>query len=298
MDALFVVRLAPYLHDMTMNDQPNSILKTATGMIDKTVELFGFPIRRASCDQLVGDCIAYLKARRDGDASLKTLRVFAVNPEKVVRSRHDPELDKTLRQSEILIPDGIGISLGAWAIKGFFLPRIAGADLMPALVRGASYAGLSIYLYGGKPSVNAKAAEALLSRYPGLNIAGRANGYGQGMSPGEVVADIKAKKPDMLFIALGSPMQEKWVEEHIDTLGVGLIQGVGGTFDVIAGEVRRAPLAFRMTGTEWLYRLGSQPSRWRRQLALIDFMTMVIHERGMRSATFSEPISRSQSTGF
>ncbi len=251
--------------------------------VDKTIELFGLPIRKTSLDQLVGDCVAELKAIRDGIGPRRTLRVFAVNPEKVVRSRHDPDLDHTLRQSEILIPDGIGICLGALALKGLYISRIAGADLMPALVRAASYAGLKIYLYGGSPEVNERAAATLQSRYPGLLIAGRADGFGVSLSPEQVVDDIRATKPDMLFIALGSPAQEKWVERHVEALDVGLIQGVGGTFDVLAGTVKRAPAAFRMTGTEWLYRLGSQPSRWRRQLALIDFVSIVVHERGMRA---------------
>ncbi|HVL56379.1 MAG TPA: WecB/TagA/CpsF family glycosyltransferase, partial [Burkholderiaceae bacterium] len=205
--------------------------------------------------------------------------VFAVNPEKVMKAQRDSALRELLRRGDVLLPDGIGVCLASLILDGRMLTRIPGADLMLQICERAAAAGLSVFVYGGEPEVNEQACTVLLRRFPALRIAGRAHGFGPETGPDSVTAQIRAVRPDIVFVALGSPRQEQWMAGPGAQLPVGLMQGVGGTLDVLAGKTRRAPAAMRQIGLEWLYRLLAQPSRWRRQVALLSFIRYVV---GMR----------------
>ena len=210
------------------------------------------------------------------------LTIFAVNPEKVIRAQHDPELLATLRGAGLLIPDGIGVVLAARLLGLGHAERVPGSELMPKLCERAVSKGYTVFLFGASVAVNQQAVEVLRERYPGIRIVGSQHGYVKDEDMPGVIACINVCKPDLLFVALGSPRQEIWMTRYLPQLTVKVCQGVGGTFDVIAGRVRRAPRLFRSLNFEWFYRLASDPRRIRRQTALPMFAYRVLKSRFMK----------------
>lgn len=196
--------------------------------------------------------------------------VVAINPEKLMKAKEDQALKDLLNRAEFQIPDGIGVILASKLNKGNIKSRVTGIDMMDRIVREAARTGKSIFLYGAKPGVAESAAEALKFTYASLQIAGIQDGYEKDNE--KVIQKINEAKPDILFVAMGSPRQEEWIEANRDKLHPSLYQGVGGSFDVLAGNVKRAPGFFQKTGLEWFYRLAKEPSRLKRQLVLPKFL--------------------------
>jgi N-acetylglucosaminyldiphosphoundecaprenol N-acetyl-beta-D-mannosaminyltransferase len=220
-------------------------------------------------------------------------RTFCVviNPEKVCFARNDDSFAEIVRKGNMHVCDGVGTALAVRLITGWRIPRITGVGLFFKLVEVAQSLGLKLFLLGAKPETNTKAYEALRQKYPTLQIAGRQHGYFENVS--EVIQQINASRADILFAALGSPWQERWLSEHWAQIHVPFCMGVGGSFDVLSGTSRRAPALFQRTGTEFLYRLICQPRRWRRQSVLPGFALRVLFEavstRGFRAfATTAE----------
>jgi N-acetylglucosaminyldiphosphoundecaprenol N-acetyl-beta-D-mannosaminyltransferase len=194
---------------------------------------------------------------------------IAINPEKVCFARNDHAFGDVVRRAHVHICDGMGVALAIRLIQGWHVPRITGVGLFLKLMAVAEQEGLRIYLLGAKPQANEKACVVLREMHPHLQIAGRHHGYFEDASA--VVAQINDAGADMLFAALGSPHQEKWLHEHLEAIRVPFCMGVGGSLDVLSGEVKRAPEFFQRTGTEFLYRLIREPWRWRRQSVLLAF---------------------------
>ncbi|WP_346775160.1 WecB/TagA/CpsF family glycosyltransferase [Bacillus sp. RO1] len=203
--------------------------------------------------------------------------IIAVNPEKIMALQKDPKLKDLINSATYTIPDGIGVILASRLNKGTVTERITGVDLFVKLLELADKKRYKIFLYGAKPEVVAKAVENIKRDYPNLIVAGYRDGYVSDQQ--ELVEEINASGAQLMFVAMGSPKQEFWIEENKGKLSVNIFQGVGGSFDVISGTVKRAPAAFRNTGTEWLYRLLSQPSRIQRQMALPKFLLKVLGTR-------------------
>ena len=201
--------------------------------------------------------------------------IMAVNPEKVRVARRDPELLACLRNATLLIPDGIGVVKAVRWLQGLRLARVAGADLFERLCQVSAAGSLRLFLYGATEEVNRGAVETLRARYPGIQIVGRANGYVADAEMADLVARINAAAPDILFVGLGSPRQERWISAHLPELQVRFCMGVGGTYDTVTGKVRRAPRWCQRLGVEWLYRLVRQPSRLLRQTSLPLFVCWV-----------------------
>jgi N-acetylglucosaminyldiphosphoundecaprenol N-acetyl-beta-D-mannosaminyltransferase len=135
-----------------------------------------------------------------------------------------------------------------------------------------------VFLFGGAPGIAERAATELQRRYPGLNVAGARNGYFQAQESPTIAQEIRASGAQLLFAGMGFPKQEYWLAEYLRDTGCGAGIGVGGSFDVISGNVRRAPERWRRAGLEWLYRLVKEPHRWRRQLALPQFVLLLAGE--------------------
>ncbi|MFL6556091.1 MAG: WecB/TagA/CpsF family glycosyltransferase, partial [Bacillus sp. (in: firmicutes)] len=131
-----------------------------------------------------------------------------------------------------------------------------------------------IYLLGGREETNQKAVANIQSNYPQIQIVGRHHGFFD-WEKNTVTAEIKAANPDIVFVALGFPRQEQWIAKNLDQFSSGLFMGVGGSIDVLAGEVQRAPRIWQQMNLEWFYRLISQPSRWRRMLAIPRFLIQI-----------------------
>jgi N-acetylglucosaminyldiphosphoundecaprenol N-acetyl-beta-D-mannosaminyltransferase len=205
--------------------------------------------------------------------------VFASNPEKQFTVPKDPLLCKVYREASLLLPDGIGMVLAARILHGVRLERVPGSEFIFDLCGLAERQGLGIFVYGAKEEVNRKAVERLQARFPGLVLAGRQNGYLPEAQIPALIETINRSNARILFLALGSPKQEKWYAAHRHMLkNVKICQGIGGTLDTIAGTVRRAPAAWCRLNLEWLYRLLSEPKRIGRQRVLPIFAAQILVE--------------------
>ncbi|PAE25822.1 WecB/TagA/CpsF family glycosyltransferase [Bacillus sp. 7894-2] len=211
------------------------------------------------------------------DREEKTFIVTA-NPEIVMHTYEDRKYKEKVLTADFIVPDGNGILLAAKILDKPIAERIAGFDLMMKLLELANLHKWSIYLLGGREGVNQKAAERIKAAFPDLVLAGRHNGYFN-WEDGKLSNDIEQLKPDIVFVALGFPRQEHWISENISRFSKGLFIGVGGSIDVIAGEVKRAPEVWQKMKLEWFYRLLQQPARWKRMLALPKFVIHVLQSK-------------------
>lgn len=198
--------------------------------------------------------------------------VITANPEIVMQANENPDLMKYIDKATYVSADGIGVVKAA-KILGSELPgRVTGYDTMMALLRsGKPY---KIYLLGAQEETLQKTIENINRDFPHIEIVGAHNGFFD-WSKNDIAEEVKAAEPDLMFLALGVPRQEKWIFEHLDQFNHGVFIGVGGSFDVIAGTVKRAPVFWQKLNLEWLYRLLSQPTRWRRMLSLPRFALKV-----------------------
>jgi len=203
--------------------------------------------------------------------------IFAVNPEKNFSVPANPVLYETFRNADLLIPDGIGVVMASRILYHAILSRVPGVELMERICGLAAEKKYRIFIYGAKEEINHKAVDILIEKYPGIRIVGRANGYVKEEEMHELIMNINDSKAQILFLALGSPMQEKWYSDYKNMLEtVRVCQGIGGTLDAITGNVKRAPEIWCNAGLEWLYRLLSEPKRIRRQKVLPIFAWLVL----------------------
>jgi N-acetylglucosaminyldiphosphoundecaprenol N-acetyl-beta-D-mannosaminyltransferase len=217
--------------------------------------------------------------------------IMAVNPEKIMAAGKAPFLKTMFEHAGLLIPDGIGVVLGVRKVYGLRSQRVAGADLMQQICRVSAEKGYKIYVYGARERVNKNAVEILKSRFAGIQIVGRSHGYLGEDEMEDLVRAINDSGADILFVALGSPRQEQWIDTHLEKLNVKICQGIGGTLDTITGEMKRAPALFQKLGLEWFYRLVVDPKRIRRQAVLPVFMLKVLlNGRACEKAVFHKAL--------
>ena len=202
-------------------------------------------------------------------------QVVTLGTEMVVYAQNNERFRAIVNRSALSLCDTVGLLAVARKRGAPLRERVAGVELIESLCREAAPQGLPVYFLGSAEGVAAEAAAILSQRYPGLRVAGARNGYFSEAETPAVVAAIAASGAKLLFAGLGSPRQEFWLADHLCETGCGAGIGVGGSFDVVAGRVARAPQAFRRLGLEWLYRLIKEPWRWRRQMALPRFVWLV-----------------------
>ncbi|OPY13631.1 MAG: putative N-acetylmannosaminyltransferase [Syntrophus sp. PtaB.Bin138] len=206
--------------------------------------------------------------------------VFASNPEKNFSVPADPDLYRVFREADLLLPDGIGMVLAARFLHHARIERVPGSEFIFDLCRLAVREGCGVFFYGAEEDVSRRSAEVLAERFSGLKVAGRANGFFKESEMPGLIRNINESGAKILFVALGSPKQEKWYARHRDALThVRIVQGIGGTLDTIAGKVKRAPEAWCRYNLEWLYRLIHDPRRIGRQKVLPLFVALVMREK-------------------
>lgn len=204
--------------------------------------------------------------------------VVTPNPEIVAMARQTETYREILNGAGLVLPDGIGVVHAAKILGTPLKGRVPGIDFASALVERLARSGLRLFLLGAKPGVAEQAAERLRKDYPGLVIAGTHDGYFQ--DDGPVTDAIRASGADVVFVCLGAPKQELWMEKNGAATGAHLLLGLGGALDVFAGVVQRAPAIFCKLGLEWLYRLLKQPSRIGRMARLPLFLIHAVQSRG------------------
>lgn len=202
--------------------------------------------------------------------------VFTPNSEIIMAAYRDPEFCKMLNSADLLTADGIGVVYASKLLKRPINERAAGYDIARRVLEKLNYTEHKLFLFGGKPGVAEEAAANLRKEYKELNIAGTRNGYFKPEEEEEIVDQINASGADIVFVCLGAPKQEKWINAHKNELRVKVAMGIGGSLDVFAGRVERAPDFWCKIGMEWFYRLVKEPWRAGRMLDLPKFAATVI----------------------
>lgn len=202
--------------------------------------------------------------------------IITINPEFLYEAQTDQALRALAGRADLVTPDGVGVVWACRMAGNPVLERVTGVDLMVRLLEQAAGKGWRVFLLGAAPGVAEEAANKLCLRYPGLQIAGFHHGYFEERETAAVIAAVKKTNPDLLFVALGAPKQEWWIDKNLPATGAFVAVGVGGSFDVVAEKVRRAPKWIQTLRLEWLFRLFKDPARWRRQAVLPLFVWLVL----------------------
>ena len=224
-------------------------------------ELLGCPFDRVTMQSAVDQCIQWCLGPR------VPRTVITANAGILCMMRHHPKLREACRRGDLIVADGMPV---VWTSRLAGIPfpeRVAGVDLMAELLEAASAHRLSVYFLGARPEVVGELVRRCAGDYPGLTVAGSRDGYFGLAEHDGIVEEIRQAAPHMLFVGMPSPFKETWCERHRVALNVPLIMGVGGTFDVLAGYVRRAPRPVQSMGLEWFWRLAMEPRKmWKRYL--------------------------------
>jgi len=232
------------------------------------VNILGVAVDAVTMPEAVAAVEYYMDARAG-------VTVATANAEMIMRATKDAALRDVLAAAALVVPDGAGT---VWAARhlGHAMPeRVAGYDLVQELLRRAPAAHRRIYFFGAAPGVAEKAKAKAEQLYPGIKIVGVRDGFFSADMNDAIISDIRTARPDLLLVALGVPKQEKWIHEHLAALGVPVAIGVGGTLDVMAGVMKRAPRWMQKAKLEWLFRGMLQPKRAGRLLALPKFVLKV-----------------------
>ncbi|SFW59959.1 N-acetylglucosaminyldiphosphoundecaprenol N-acetyl-beta-D-mannosaminyltransferase [Selenomonas ruminantium] len=232
------------------------------------IDILGVKVDSVTMAQAVAQVEGYMDER-------KNVLIATANAEMIMRATHDTELKDILNDAALVVPDGAGT---VWAAHhlGYEMPeRVAGFDLAQELMRIAPSKKQKVFFFGSAPGVAEKAKAKAEELYPGIEIVGTRDGYFKPEDEPAIIEEIKAAQPDLLLAALGVPKQEKWLNAHLKELGVPVAIGVGGTLDVMAGVMKRAPYWMQKAKLEWLFRGLLQPKRAGRLMALPKFVLKV-----------------------
>lgn len=241
-----------------------------------SIKIFGVKIHNTTLADVTNLLKEYLK----GD---KLSVIYTPNTEIVMAAKEDVGLRELLNKADLIIPDGIGLIYGSKIKKKPLKERVTGFDTSMNLLDIANENSYSLFLLGGKDGVSKAATENLKRDYPNIKIVGYQHGYFKGSHLGlvdseeekQILNTINNANPDIIFVGLGFPMQEKWIDANKDRLNSRVIIGNGGVMDILAGNAKRAPKIYMDLGLEWLYRLIKNPSRIKRQMAIPKFILQV-----------------------
>jgi N-acetylglucosaminyldiphosphoundecaprenol N-acetyl-beta-D-mannosaminyltransferase len=234
------------------------------------VNILGCPITKLSLEGTIEQIEDFIASKRPHYVAM-------INVAKLIKMRSDKELEQSVLRADIIGADGVPL---VWLSRLFGTPlpgRVNGTDLMYKLLERANVKGYSIFFLGAKQEVLQKVVEIVRTQYPSVRIAGFHHGYFSDAEETAIVHKIHVAQPDILFIAFGTPKKELWVKRYLQNMGVPVVHGVGGSFDVFAGLVPRAPLWMQWGGLEWLFRLAQEPRRmWRRYLVTNTLFIMLV----------------------
>ncbi|MEA3403727.1 MAG: WecB/TagA/CpsF family glycosyltransferase [Armatimonadota bacterium] len=237
----------------------------------ETVEVLNVRLHPLSMEEALKRAESFI--RQGGSHMIVTSDTSAV-----VRAQSDEELRTIINEADLAMMDGQGVVLCARLLNFPASCRVPGVDMMERLCEIAARLHRPVALLGAAPGVASDAARVLEQRYPGLEVVYTHHGYFTPQEEPQIVADIRDARPAALFVAMGIPKQEKWIKRHMDELKVPVCMGVGGSLDVIAGRVKRAPLWMRRWGLEWLYRTALEPRRLPRLAALPKLFLMTLRK--------------------
>lgn len=240
--------------------------------LEDKIDILGVKLDKISYEQAILTIERYMQSN-------KLCNIVTPNAEIIMAAQKDMKLKNVINSAEIVFPDGIGVVLASKLLGNPLESRTAGFDLMVRVMEEANKNHNSIFLLGGQPGIADEASVKIKQKYPDIKIVGVQHGYFVEAEENDIVQKIRNAAPDFLFVAMGAPKQEFFMAKHKDKLGCKVAMGVGGSFDVISGKVKRAPEFMQKAGLEWLYRLINQPTRIRRMGALPLFLLKVINNR-------------------
>ena len=214
--------------------------------------MLGVGFDNLTMDEAVECALGFVSERR-------ARYVCTPNPEIVMAARENASLKTALAGADMVLADGVGVTKAAAMLGTPMKSRVPGIDFAQNVISRLAGRGGSVYLFGAKPGVAEAAAEKLRVKFPGIVVAGTSDGYFSDDSA--IIEKINAASPDFLMVCLGSPKQELWMAENSGRLSCGFMAGLGGSLDVLAGNVQRAPETWRKLGLEWLYRVIKEPKR-------------------------------------
>ena len=235
------------------------------------VEIFNIPFINMKKEDI-------LKILEQRVAENKKTYVVTANAEIVMYAKENVSYFNIITKADYIVPDGIGVVKGAQILKKEIKERVPGIELMVDLLKIANKFNQKVYLNEEKNEVIEKMIKRIKSDYPNINIVGYSNGYIND-SDNKITDEIINLEPDYVFVAKGAPLQDEWINKVIQKTNKGLFMGVGGSFDVLAGEVKRAPEIWQKLNLEWLYRIAGDPKRWKRSMALPKFVIEVLKLR-------------------
>lgn len=202
-------------------------------------------------------------------------QIVTANAEIIYQASKNEKMKDVINAAQMVTADGSGV---VWASRQLGQPlaqRVTGIDLVNSICEQSAKDKWKIYILGSAPGVADTAANNIRDKFPGCNIVGTHHGYFNEQEEARIIAELEQLQPDVLFVALGAPKQEYWIADHIQQLNIPVAMGIGGSMDVLSGNVRRAPKWMQKMSLEWLYRLLIQPTRFKRVLALPKFMLAV-----------------------
>lgn len=248
--------------------------------IDSTNTNYYLDVRADSIDlsQALDQVESFIESCKQGREAKK---IYFTNVHSILTARVDKELKEHINHADLVLPDGSGLAIAGKILKKPIIENLNGTDFTPKVCRLAEEKGWSVYLVGAQEEVVNNCVKNLGNQFPALAISGYHNGYFNEQEELKIISEIKARKPDIVLVALGTPYQEKWIARHAEDLQGCVCFAVGGLFDFLANIVKRAPLWMRKTGIEWLYRFMQDPSgKWRRIVVEIPvFLTRIMVEK-------------------
>ncbi len=202
--------------------------------------------------------------------------VVTADASSIMIAKSDPGFLQIINSASLVTPDGAGLLWAAKRLAKPFIERVSGVDLVDKICEIASKEGLGVYFFGASPGTAGLAAENLKKKHPGMKIAGVRHGFFKPEESAAIAREIAESGADVLFVALGIPKQEKWIAEHIGATGVHIAMGIGGSFDVLSGKIKRAPKWMQRCSLEWLYRLLRDPKKIKKVAVLPRFVWAVL----------------------
>ncbi len=236
------------------------------------VKIFGINIDNTTLDNVM----LLLEKKLDGQ---DLFTIATPNTEIAMRAKDEPELANLVNSFDLVVPDGIGLIYASRMRKMPLSERVTGFDISMELLNLNDKRNLNLFILGGKPGISEKASENVEKQFPGVTVVGNRNGYFTIEDEAEIISQINKSNPDVIFVGLGFPKQEEFIQRNKGHLKGKIIIGNGGVTDILAGESKRAPEIFIKLNLEWLYRLIQEPSRIARQMALPRFMFNVMIDK-------------------
>ena len=236
------------------------------------VTLLGMRVDRVTMEESLALVERYITERAPR-------HILTADASMVVTASEDPEFAAIAAKADLVTPDGAGI---LWATKRQGNPivaKVSGVVLAEKCVALSQNKGWRIFFFGAAPGIAEEARTRMMARYPDAQIVGHRDGFFKPEQEAEVIDQIRAARPDILLVALGIPKQEKFIDRNRDSLGIPVMIGVGGTFDVFSGSVKRAPVWMQNVGLEWLHRLAANPKKISKVAMLPQFVKMVLREK-------------------